>query len=261
MRHRCLPALVVLLLAAPAAGMAQGALKSANIRLPTFDADILEINEQNLQSLERSLTGDPEYDAAIKRHEAASSARGEWQKCRRDVVAANRPRAQQTNAAVATTDADLKKLAAEMQEKLKKASSPDEMQRIVAEYQPRLTAAQQPAVRTATVNEEAQSAQIASRCGAEPPDPGDAPQRKDRTGGWAYYTLIERTVAYCKLGGRFKGPDGSIGVEDVGFIKPADKGMANTHMLVYSPNEVAVLGQWCTRLKPALIANDHWRMF
>ena len=261
MRHRCLPVLAALAFSIPASGVAQSPLKPAGITLPVFDADILEINEKNLGSLEESLTPDPTYDAAVKRHEAASAARAEWQKCRREVVAASRPQAQQTNAAVASTEAELRKLAAEMQEKMRKASSPEEMQRIVAEYEPRLTAAQQPAARTATANDEALTAQIGSRCGAEPAAPPGLPERKSGPAGWAQTTLIERTVAYCKLGGRYKGRDGSIGVEDVGFIKPADKGMANTYMLVYSPGEVAVLGRWCSRLKPAFIAHGFWSMY
>ncbi|HYH40575.1 MAG TPA: hypothetical protein VD867_01210, partial [Burkholderiales bacterium] len=90
---------------------------------------------------------------------------------------------------------------------------------------------------------------------------GEAPTPKALP-NWAHSMLAERIVAYCKLGGRFKGADGSIGVEDVGFFKPKNRGMAQTFILVYSPSEVAVLGKTtCSRLEPTLVAHEFWSMY
>jgi hypothetical protein len=264
MRHRLTLALGVIGLAMtiPASIASQQKLTPApDLRLPPYDNKyVLEITPARLDELETKLKSFPDDAAVEKKSKEASTAKVQWKDCRDKEEAAlraqGRPQAEKDKAQVKANSEEMKKLGKEMEERLKGAKSPEEMQMIMAEYQPKMQALMPQSAQATPENiarhTEAQNQakqQIVSKCGTEPPAAAESKRLEASPPG--VFLMIERLVGLCGQELTYVGPDGSLSNADWPY-NSTDKGMSHTYNVeIYSPAEVKQRPR-CSRLMPLI---------
>ncbi|MGH7510875.1 MAG: hypothetical protein ACREMZ_15590 [Gemmatimonadales bacterium] len=246
--------------------LGQGNLEKApKLRLPPYSSTLLELTAARLDQVEQTLQSLPDVVAEEKASSEYHTARGEWERCEQG-MRSSRKASPKADAPAAAPEAqgqanaeEQRRRAAEFLEKMKKAKSQEEMQKIIQEMQGgQQGAAAQVALanQAAQVNEE-YDRQVTAKCGPKPAAPkakeAESPQ-KESTPGMG--RMLERTAGYCRQKMHYVGPDGAVSPMDTPY-RDDDKGNRFYNVEVYSPAEAKLLGQRCSRLKPLLASRGY----